>query len=213
MSANVLGIISRFYFDQDFVYGLIPLFDFDKEKNIPTLFSSITLILTSLLLFFIALSHKKSKTSYLPWIGLTIIFLFLALDETSSIHEKLSVIVHDLLNTSGLFYYAWVIPYGLFILIFVGFYMKFLIHLPKKIMILFLLSGATYVVGALGFEMYGARLVELGSSNTILYSILYTVEELLEMLGITIFIYTLLIYIVGQFNSLTIVVTKSNTNS
>ena len=39
LSANVLGLISKFYFDHGSVYGLIGLFDFNNEMNIPTFYS------------------------------------------------------------------------------------------------------------------------------------------------------------------------------
>jgi len=138
-------------------------------------------------------------SSYLPWLGLAIIFLFLSIDETASFHERLITPVRESLNTSGLLYYAWVIPYGIALTVFVIAYLKFLMSLPKNIMILFVVSGATFVSGALGFELVGGRYVEIHGSSNLLYSFFYTCEEFLEMLGIVIFIYTLLTYIVSQF--------------
>ena len=32
LCANILGIVSKYYFDHDYVYGLVGLFDFDTEK-------------------------------------------------------------------------------------------------------------------------------------------------------------------------------------
>ncbi len=208
--ANVLVIISKYYLDFGYVYGLVPLFDFNTENNIPTLYSSITLIFVSLLLSIIALTHKNSNASYLPWAGLAVIFLFLGIDEISSIHERLDGPTRNLLKTSGFFYYAWVIPYGLLLLVFVVSYLKFLISLPKNIMHLFVLSGSIFVAGAIGFEVLGGRRAESFGNNNVLYAFYYTCEETLEMLGVAIFIYTLSTYIVGQFNSLTIVITKDN---
>lgn len=59
LCANVLGIISKYYFDHDYVYGLIPLFDFSLERNIPTLYSSIALVFVSILLSLIGFINKK----------------------------------------------------------------------------------------------------------------------------------------------------------
>ena len=39
--ANLMGIVSTNVFDHDTVYGLIKLFDFDREENLPTLYSSL----------------------------------------------------------------------------------------------------------------------------------------------------------------------------
>jgi len=206
--ANILGIISKYYFDHDFIYGLIPLFDFNTEKNIPTLYSSIALLVASVLLYSIALAHKKMKSSCLMWLGLSLIFLFLSIDEISSIHERFVKPTREAFKTSWLFFYAWVIPYGIALVVFIIAYSKFLFNLPKNTMILFLVSGAIFVSGAIGFELLGGRQDELYGNTNILYSFYYTCEESLEMVGIAIFIYTLLSYMVNQFDSIKITISN-----
>ena len=76
--ANVVGILAKYYFGHGRIYGLVPLFDFDTEKNIPTLYSSFLLITISILLSFIASKYKKLNSPYISWLGLAIIFLFLS---------------------------------------------------------------------------------------------------------------------------------------
>lgn len=208
LCANTLGIASTHYFDHGHVYGLVPLFDFDTEKNIPTLYSSIVLVSASILLSFIALTCKKVKSSYIPWFGLSLIFLFLAIDETNGIHERLVTPMRNTFDASGFLYYAWVIPYGVALVFFIIAYSKFLFELPKNIMILFLVSGATFISGAVGFELLGGKQADLYGTDNILYSIITTCEESLEMLGVAIFIYSLLTYIVDQFGSMIITITK-----
>lgn len=202
---NIIGIVSMFYFDFDnqYINFLITLTNFNSEKNIPTLYSSFALIIVSILLSFIASLHKRLGSSYLPWLGLGIIFLFLSIDEVSGIHERFNAPVRELMSVSGFLFHAWIIPYGIALTGFVIIYSKFLISLPKKIMILFIVSGATFVTGAIGLEMLGSKHVSLYGKETLVYSFLYTCEEFLEMLGIVIFIYTLLLYIASQFKLLT----------
>jgi len=207
---NVMGIISKFYFDHSYIYGLIPLLDFDTEKNIPTLYSTLVLLFASTLLSIIAITHKRNGSAYLSWLGLAFIFLFLSIDEFLSLHERFNGVVRESLNTSGVLYYGWIIPYGVALIVFIIAYLKFLTELPRNIMILFVVSGATFVSGAVGFEMVGARQTELYGTENLLYSFFYTCEEFLEMLGIVIFIYALLTYILGQFKSLTITVNEPN---
>ena len=75
---------------------------------------------------------------------------------------------------------------------------------------MFVISAAIYVSGAIGFEMLGAReYYNSGDEMTLLYSVFYTIEELLEMLGIGCFIYALVSYMVNQFGILTITVNDS----
>jgi hypothetical protein len=209
LCANFIGIVSKFYFDHDYVYGLVPLFDFDSERNIPTLYSSFALALVSLLLFIISLIHKKNKSSYALWLGLSVIFIFLSIDEVFLIHEQLSKTLRGSVKTSGLFYYPWVIPYGSALTMLIVVYSKFLINLPKNILVLFIISGTIFVSGALGFELLEGRHAELYGTNNLLYSFLYTCEEFLEMYGIALFIYTLSTYISNQFGSLAITLTEN----
>jgi hypothetical protein len=204
--ANVLGIVSRLYLGHDYIHGLIPLFDFDRELNIPTLYSSFAAIAASILLLVIALAHRAHGSSWLPWMWLSAIFLFLSIDETAGFHEQINEPCMEALNTSGLFRNAWVIPYGIAVGLFVICYLKFLFALPRRTMVLFVVSGSMFVSGAIGFEMLGARHVELYGSENLFYSVYYTCEELLEILGTTVFIYALLSYIDSQFSSLTLTI-------
>lgn len=56
---NVMGIISKSYFHPDYIKGIVHLFNFHSEKNIPTLYSSLSLLFASALLSIIAITHKK----------------------------------------------------------------------------------------------------------------------------------------------------------
>jgi len=199
LAANLIGLVLKLFYNHDFVYGLGPMFNFNTEMNVPTLYSSFALICASILLFLIGSLHKKINLSYIPWFGLSFIFLFLSIDETSSIHERLTTPVKETLNTSGLLFYAWVIPYGIGLIVFLLIYSKFLLNLPKQTMILFIVSGSIYIGGAIGFELLGGQQAEKAGANDLLYSFFYTCEELLEMLGIALFIYALLTYLVNKF--------------
>lgn len=208
LAANLIGLILKLFFFHDYVYGLGPMFNFNTEMNVPTLYSSFALICASILLFIIGYLHKKINLSYLPWFGLSLIFLFLSIDETSSIHERLTAPVKESLNTSGLLFYAWVIPYSIGLMVFLLVYARFLLNLPKKTMILFIVSGCIFVTGAIGFELLGGRQAEQFGPNDLLYSLFYTCEELLEMLGIAIFIYALLTYLVNKFEVMKINISR-----
>jgi len=213
--ANILGMISKLVFNHPYCYGLIPMFDFDAEMNFPTFYASATLMISSALLAIIAFCHKKTGNSYGLWVGLSIIFLFLSLDEFGSLHERFEGPFLRLLQTSGclemskIFFYAWVIPYAALLFVFVLSYSNFLFKLPKKTMYLFIASGMIYVLGAMGLEILGGIQDRLYGSMNFVYLFLCTIEEILEMLGIAIFIYTLLSYIREQFESFSISITDN----
>ena len=107
-------------------------------------------------------------------------------------------------GTSGFLYYAWLIPYGIALIAFVVAYFNWLMKLPRRIMALFVVSGAIFVSGAVGCELLAGRHHDLYGVDNLTYAFFYTCEEFLEMFGIVIFIYTLLSYIAMQSGSLAI---------
>ncbi len=200
--AHLMGMVSKHVFGHDFVYGIVPLFDFGMERNIPTLYSSLQLVLASSFLSVIGAKHRSNGEAYVSWLVLAVIFLFLAIDETAEIHERLIEPFRTIFGLSGLLYFAWVIPYGVAVFVLVIAFSRFLLRLPKETMWRFIASGVIYVTGAIGFEMLGASHFEVYGSNNVVYSILYTCEELLEMVGIALFVYALLAYISNQLQFL-----------
>ncbi len=173
---------------------VVSWFDLTTEQSIPTFYSSATLLFCSLLLTIITVVKRKNGEQYLYWLGLATVFLFLSVDEAIGIHEHLNNKVHIMLNTSGLFYFAWVIPYSIAGIVFLLVYVRFVFRLQSRIRNLFILAGLTYVTGAVGVEMIGGWYSEL-YGYSITYHIIATVEEVLEMTGIVIFIYALMSYI------------------
>ena len=121
--------------------------------------------------------------------------MFLAVDEAISIHEIIGGVVQKTFKTSGVLYFAWVIPYGIILVLLLITLSKFLFNLPKEILILFIVSGLIFVIGAIGFEMIGSKIKDDQGVNNLYYIITYTIEETLEMIGISLFIYALLKYI------------------
>lgn len=80
------------------------------------------------------------------------------------------------------------------VLIFVLAYLRFLAALPARTRNLFLLAGAIYVAGALGVEMIGGRHAFVFGRYNFAYTMIATLEEFLEMLGILLFVQALLSY-------------------
>ncbi|MBE9015932.1 hypothetical protein IQ272_07260 [Chroococcidiopsidales cyanobacterium LEGE 13417] len=171
------------------------MFVLDAEANIPTLYSALTLSFCALLLAIISYIKRAEDTFYTGWKFLSGLFLFLALDEFCSIHETFIIPLRKAFNTSGFLHFAWVIPATILLIIFLLSFLKFIKALPQKTRTLFILAGATYVSGALGMELVSGYYASIHGEETVAYSILTVVEELLEMLGIVVFISALLSYI------------------
>jgi hypothetical protein len=128
-----------------------------------------------------------------------------------TLHEQIISPLRGLLGTGGFFYYAWIIPAIVFLILFLIVYTKFLISLPTHIRIKFITAGLIYVIGAVGLEAIGGKIFTSYGANTLFYSLLTTVEEVLEIIGILLFIYVLLQYYQLIFSSFIISVMNDET--
>jgi hypothetical protein len=194
-----LAMVSWFQFGHVYLKGFVPLFNLEGEKNVPTLFASLQLILAAVLLGICAAQQKLAQGKFFKhWVGLSAIFVFLAFDESALIHEKSFRITQELFGTSGLLYYSWIIPFGLFALVVFLTYIRFLFALPRRTGVIFFLSGAVFVTGAIGMEMFEGQINEAGGYRSFDYMVLVTIEEILEMVGILAFIYGILDYMTSE---------------
>jgi hypothetical protein len=171
-------------------------FNVDGEQNIPTFYSFLGLLFSSLLLGVIAYAKNLDADRYKNhWKILSFIFLYLSLDEIGQLHERFITPMRSLLNASGFLYFTWIVPFGFLVVIFLISYSKFVWHLPVATKKLFVAACALYIGGALGFEMLGGYESSTQGEYNIVYQIIVTVEESLEMLGIVVFIHALISYI------------------
>lgn len=203
---HLIGQFARFFLGIDtdnlVTKFLLQEFHLSLEENVPTYYSGMALLFCAVLLAFIAGVKKQGGMSYAThWAVLAAIFLYLSVDEMSEWHEVLEIPVRAVLNTSGLFYFGWVIPFGFLLVVFLIAYARFVLyHLPNRTRVLFILAGVIFLSGALGVEMLGGRYAELYGYQNLTMVLYQTVEESLEMTGILVFIYALTSYIASELN-------------
>ena len=167
------------------------IFGLSRERNIPTLFSSVILLGSSMLLGYIAYLTRLTGGRYsLFWAILSLGFLYLSVDETAYIHETLSE------DRAG-----WVFVAAPFVILFFLFYIRFFLHLPRSTKLYFLFAGLLFIGGAFFLEYIGSWRRSIVDENSIAqtYLVFTTVEESFEMLGIILFIYALLLYLRDNF--------------
>lgn len=202
---SILTTLPNIIFNRKIIpFTVLELFHVDIEHNFPSFFSALMLALCSLLLWLIA-EHKytrakgcltKKVSFLLHWRILSLVFLFLATDESVGLHDKiLSFHLEKAFHLGGLFSFAWVIVAIPLCLIFALAYFKFLLHLPDRIKQLFILSGSIYVGAAVGIEMISGAVSEKFGEEGLAYFLPTSIEESLEKIGIVLFIYALLLYI------------------
>jgi hypothetical protein len=207
--ASVSGQLSKYLADHDQVFGLVPLFNADGDRNIPNVFAVLQFAMSAFLLMIIAHGVVKAKGPYaVQWSILTVIFVLFAIDEAWALHKMLtnplSLQTRGVFNDffAAIFYYAWVIVGIAFVGLVGLFFLRFLWALPAATRNIFLLSGGLFVAGAVGVEMIcGYYAYEYGTRN-LTYNLIANVEEALEMFGLTLFIHGLLGYLREQRRSL-----------
>jgi hypothetical protein len=186
---HLLGLVSTYGFGHGNVLGLVPFFNLDQEVNAPSWFSS-ALALVGAGLFFVLwrrllFDGKRSR----EWLILSLIFVFVSVDESVSVHERLIRPVREWLDLSGLLYFAWVVPYGLAVVILAVALLPFFWRLEPEAWQRFIMAAAIYLTGAVGLELIGGLLFEsLGEKRNLAYDLVITCEESLEMAGLILLI-------------------------
>ncbi len=196
-SISLIGRLVEYLLDIKETTEFVRLFHVAEEGNITAWYSSLTLLFSAILLGFIAQAKRSEANSFAKhWNILSIVFIYLSLDEAARIHEIIILPLRKIFNLSGIFYYSWVIIAIPLLLFFIIYFISFLKFLPVKTRNYFILSGFVFVSGALGLEMLSGYLMTSEIVRGSIYnSMSITIEEFLENIGIVVFIYALLDYI------------------
>lgn len=204
IALNGLSLFIRFlirYVGLDIGDDFSRLFDTAKEANITSWFSSELLLIAGALLLLIARVKTHSSDKYSNhWNAMAWFFFFLSMDEIAGLHEELIVPLRNATGATGIFHFAWVMVAIPLVLLFVLINIRFLFSLPRKTAYQFVVAGALFVTGALGFEMLGG----LFNGVTGIYRGLTATEETLENIGAGLFIVALLTYAKINLRSLPI---------
>lgn len=174
-----------------FHYWQIAFFDLDEEESFGTWFNSGLLFLSAVLLIHWArVLRARDQAWHRWWKLLGVGFCILSLDEVVGMHEWLNSMLED---TD----WTWTMV-GFPILVLVGLaYAPFLWYYRWRTGLLMILAGALYGGGAVGVEHFTDSDV-----NSLHYNMWTALEEGMEILGVIVFIYTLLDHQRGELKSI-----------
>lgn len=185
-----IGVIVALQAGYPSVYGLVPLFNLDEELNLPSFYSVLLLLGASLACAaHWRVTHVLRQRARLGWGLLTSGFLVMALDEGFSFHERITEPLRARIgaNASGLLYDTWVLPALAVVLAVGSALLPWLRSLERRHLLRYLVSGAVYLGGAVGIEMFEGRWEEVHRQDLV-YNIFVLFEETGEMLGTVLFI-------------------------
>jgi hypothetical protein len=179
--------------------GLIDFFGLSHEWNLPTWFSSILMFTCALVLASIAgAKHQEGARYTRHWWGLAAAFVYISLDEIAQLHEDLG----DAIHLGGVLYFDWVVPASVVVLILGITYLRFLWHLPVRMRVGFIEAGLLYVGGALLMELPLGWWADRAGRDNFVYGMIDLVEESMEMVGASLFLYLLVEYVAGPTRTL-----------
>jgi hypothetical protein len=164
----------------------VNMFSLSQEKNLPTWYSSCLLFSCALTLS--AIVREKPLLYRGRWAILAAGFFYMSLDEAVEIHEYLG----GLFGTGGVLYFDWVIPASLVVFMVGIIYWPFLWSLSAQRRRQFLLAGFLYVGGSVLMELPLGWWTEKAGAENVTYALIDWVEETLEMVGASYFLYSLL---------------------
>jgi hypothetical protein len=175
--------------------SFVRIFYLDLEANVPTWYSASMLLFCAALLAMITCAKRAQQDPYARhWAAMAVVFLGLSIDETAILHEMAIRPLRLAFHADGLLYYAWVVPGAAFVLLFALAYLRFWWRLPPRTRALFCIAGAVYVGGAIGAEAFSGLRAARYDEGDFGYMMIATLEELMEMTGLVVFIYALLDY-------------------
>lgn len=171
------------------------LFDLDSEHNIPSVLSFLQLLMASIILAVMATVSWQQKDGRMKaWAGLSLVFAYLSIDELEEVHEQMMYYFRDTFHTTGILYFAWIIPMMAFTVLLAVIYLPFLFKLPARTRNGMMIAGAGFMFSAVGGDMVTGLIVT--KFRVLIEHRALTIENVIEeggeMLSIAYFIYTLL---------------------
>lgn len=176
--------------------GMAKSLNMDSEASIPTWFNQSIWLVSSALALLIASAMKKAEDSWWKhWVAVGAVSLYISIDEGAALHEILANPTRSALGIQqGVLYFAWIIPMGAVVIAVVLAFLKFWQKLPVVTRTLFATAAGIFLAGSVGVEMVSAEYLSSNSRDAGFY-LLTTLEESMEMIGVSVFIFALLDYL------------------
>ncbi|WP_416192545.1 hypothetical protein [Neisseria sp. CCUG12390] len=166
------------------------------ESSLPTWYTSSLWLMMAVVSLMIAVLGRNKPVFWRGGLLLAAVSLSASLDEIAQVHESLALFGQLALgsiqsNIPVLAHFLWVVP-GLIVSTLVGLSLvNFIRQLPSKAARGIVASAAIFLTGALGMEILSGLWAYRFGEN-IYYQLLVTIEEGMEMTGITVALVSLL---------------------
>lgn len=172
-------------------FALVSLVHLDQEQNVPTFFSTMLLLFCGGCVLALGSQINAERLRLEPLSVLVAsVFLFLAVDEFASIHERVAGTINSQLGEQSTIPHIWLVPYAILAIPVGAVMLLWMSKLPRRTQISLVLSLGIAVAGGFGMETIAAVLHVFAPSlmdASLLEIALSTIEEVLEMIGFSAF--------------------------
>ncbi len=194
---NLIGWWLAVYRGHDHWYWLYRLFDMDLEFTVPATFAALLFAAAAVLLAVITQRVMgRDDRQGRSWALLAILFILFTVDEIFFFHERSVDTLSRADNAGGLFFSSWVLLGIVLCFVIALLLLDFMIRLPAVLRRQFILAAALFIGGALVLEILaGVFVINIPETKItlVLYKLLVTTEEVLELVGLSLFIRALLL--------------------
>lgn len=208
---HCVAMVIKYALGNDIVFGIIPLFDFYEEHNVPTYFSSLNLLLTAAILLYIT-EHKRAEGDKRKhaWFVLAFGFVFMSIDELADLRIVLSNVVKGILKNDQyvqsipFFSVAWTVPVFVILVVLAIYFIPFLTSLSRKYLFHFTAAGMLFVFATMGMETLGGnQVIATKGVRDLTFAVMVSIEETIEIFSILYFQFALIQYLREYYPSST----------
>jgi hypothetical protein len=185
-------------------------FNLDGEQNLNSTYSGFKLLCIAAMVVIQFLILQKARERFskrVIWFLVATSFIYLGLDELAMLHERLGFVINNLIGVADLkgASFNWLIYYLPFILVALIVYTRFVLTLWREDLgaAIFILSGVIFFALGLGVEVVSGIVVYpqgVVRSDFSLYFTFIFLEEIIELLGSTLFLTGMFKSTVKNFN-------------
>lgn len=162
----------------------------DSERGIGTLYAVVQLGLAATAAFVVGVVLRRHRRPWARhWFALGVLLVLVMVDEHAAQHERITPAIHHHWATHGFLYFAWTIPAAVLVLVLMGSFARFVVHLPRPVRGLVVGAAALFVAGALGLEALSGWFVDRDRAASVAYELTATFEEFLELAGVALLLY------------------------
>lgn len=190
-----LGLFREFYVQ---TYGLeTPLKDLrhislEEKHSLQAWQQSSLALLGACIAAMLAAGEGPQLRRY--WVTLAWVMAYISIDQQVTIHQSTIVFLKKLHAFDGFLYFPWVI-WAVPLCVSIGiWFVPFLLKIPRRFAVAFVLSGAIFVGASVGLELLGGKFVTLYGRESWQYTLEFILEESLESVGLALFVVAALEY-------------------